>query len=53
VNFFIVVTDYEWFRLHADKQGVEEVNFWRPSPDMSFKSLLAGEALLFKLTSVR
>jgi hypothetical protein len=25
VNFFIGVTDYEWFRLHAAKQNVEEV----------------------------
>lgn len=33
MNFFIGVTDYEWFRLHAGKQNVEEVNFWRPSPD--------------------
>jgi hypothetical protein len=24
VNFFIGVTDYEWFQLHAAKQNVEE-----------------------------
>jgi len=23
VNFFIGVTDYEWFRLHADKLHVQ------------------------------
>jgi hypothetical protein len=23
VNFFIGVTDYEWFLLHADKQHVQ------------------------------
>jgi putative restriction endonuclease len=53
VNFFIGVTDYDWFRLHAAKQTVEEVNFWRPSPGMPFKVLQPGEALLFKLHSPR
>jgi putative restriction endonuclease len=53
VKFFIGVTDYEWFRLHAAKQSVEEVNFWRPSPDMQFKVLQPGEPLLFKLHSPR
>jgi hypothetical protein len=53
VNFVIGVTDYEWFRLHAAKQSVEEVNFWRPSPDMPFRSLQPGEPLLFKLHAPR
>ena len=29
---FIGVTDYDWFRLHAGKPVVDDVNFWRPSP---------------------
>jgi len=49
MNFFVAVTDSEWFRLHAAKDRVEEVNFWRPSPDASFKVLQPGEMLLFKL----
>lgn len=28
---------------------VEEVNFWRPSPDTPFKALRPNELLLFKL----
>lgn len=28
---------------------VEEVNFWRPSPEAGFKALQPGEPLLFKL----
>jgi putative restriction endonuclease len=32
---------------------VEEVNFWRPSPDMAFRSLQPGEPLLFKLHAPR
>jgi hypothetical protein len=31
MNFFVAVTNYDWFLLHASKPGVEEVNFWRPS----------------------
>lgn len=53
MNFYVAVTDYEWFRLHASKASVEEVNFWRPSPDKGFNALKPGEMLLFKLHSPR
>jgi putative restriction endonuclease len=53
MNFFVAVTDYDWFQLHASKSGVDEVNFWRPSPDASFKALSPNEVLLFKLHSPR
>ena len=33
MNFFVAVTDYDWFQLHASKVRVDEVNFWRPSPN--------------------
>jgi putative restriction endonuclease len=49
MRIFVAVTDKDWFSLHASKQKVEEVNFWRPSPDASFKALQSGELLLFKL----
>jgi putative restriction endonuclease len=32
---------------------VEEVNFWRPSPDVTFRALTLGEPLLFKLHAPR
>ena len=51
MNFFVAVTDYDWFQLHASKPSVVEVNFWRPSPEASFKALEPGEMLLFKLHS--
>jgi len=35
--------------MHASQRHVEEVNFWRPSPDANFKALQPGEILLFKL----
>ena len=53
MKFFVAVTDYDWFQLHASKSDVAEVNFWRPSPEASFKVLSAGEMLLFKLHSPR
>src|ERR1700740_2622028 len=53
MNFFVAVTDYEWFRLHASKTHIDEVNFWRPSADATFKVLRTGELLLFKLHSPR
>src|SRR5579863_3155154 len=53
MNFFVAVTDYDWFQLHASKPRVDEVNFWRPSPDVSFKALSPNEVMLFKLHSPR
>jgi putative restriction endonuclease len=49
MRLFVAVTDNDWFALHASRNHVDEVNFWRPSPDASFKALLPGELLLFKL----
>ncbi len=49
MRLFVAVTDSEWFGLHASKSQVDEVNFWRPSPDANFKALQPGELLLFKL----
>ena len=49
MRIFVAVTDNDWFALHASFNRVEEVNFWRPSPDATFKALQPGELLLFKL----
>ena len=51
MNLYVAVTDNDWFALHAAKTDVEEVNFWRPSPEATFKVLQPGELLLFKLHS--
>jgi putative restriction endonuclease len=53
MRLFVGVTDYDWFQLHASKPQIDEVNFWRPSPDTSFRALSPGELLLFKLHSPR
>src|SRR5450432_3167081 len=48
-DLYVAVTDKDWFSFHASKTNLEEVNFWRPSPDATFKALQPGELLLFKL----
>jgi putative restriction endonuclease len=53
VKLYVGITDYDWFRLHASKESMEEVNFWRPSPQASFKALQPGELFLFKLHAPR
>ena len=49
MRLFVAVTDNAWFALHYSSERVEEVNFWRPSPEAGFRVLSAGELLLFKL----
>jgi putative restriction endonuclease len=51
MRLYVAVTDKDWYALHASKPEVEEVNFWRPSPDATFKALQPGELLMFKLHS--
>jgi putative restriction endonuclease len=49
MRLFVAVTDNGWFSFHASAYRVDEVNFWRPSPEATFKALQLGELLLFKL----
>jgi putative restriction endonuclease len=53
MKLYVGITDYDWFKLHASKPEVEEVNFWRPSSQATFKALQWGEPFLFKLHSPR
>lgn len=46
-NFYLGVTNYNWFRFHQNNCSVE-VNFWKPSTT-PFKVLEPGELFLFKL----
>jgi putative restriction endonuclease len=52
MRLYVAVTDKDWFALHASKPEVEEVNFWRPSPDATFKALQPGERTLPVLEAV-
>ena len=51
MNLWVGITDYDWYSLHASKDSVEEVNFWRPSPRLGFRALQPGGLFLFKLRS--
>ncbi len=51
MRFFVGVTDWDWYSLHASASSVEEVNFWKPSPKAGFVALQPGELFLFKLHS--
>src|SRR5712664_3923785 len=53
MRLFVGVTDYDWWTLHARRQHVEEVNFWKPSGNARFSALSPGELFLFKLHSPR
>jgi putative restriction endonuclease len=49
LKLYVGITDYHWFHLHASKEHLEEVNFWRPSSRLGFNVLQWGEPFLFKL----
>jgi putative restriction endonuclease len=49
MRIFLAVTDKDWFTFQSARVAVDEVNFWRPSPNAPFKALDPGELFLFKL----
>ncbi len=53
MKLYVGITDWDWWSLHAVKQAVEEVNFWKPSPEGKFRVLQPGEIFLFKLHAPR
>ncbi|HUS23622.1 MAG TPA: HNH endonuclease signature motif containing protein [Candidatus Binatia bacterium] len=48
MKFWAGVTDNRWWEFLSTR-GVDEVNFWQPSPKPLFKTLPAGTPFLFKL----
>jgi putative restriction endonuclease len=49
MRIFVGITDQDWFDLLSSRPGIEDVNFWRPSPTATFGALNPGELFLFKL----
>jgi putative restriction endonuclease len=43
------VTDNRWFDFLAHEEGIDEVNFWRPSPRVGLQGLQPGDLFLFRL----
>ncbi len=48
ISLVVAVTDGDWFEMLRTEQGLEEVNFWKPS-GQGFQALDPGELFLFKL----
>lgn len=46
---FVAVTDKDWYEFLAGRPDLDEVNFWQPGGNRSFRALNPGEPLLFKL----
>jgi len=53
MKIYVGVTDSEWFDYLSGLPEIDEVNFWQPSGDSTFKALNPGEMFLFKLHSPR
>src|SRR5215472_14790562 len=51
MNFYVGITDRDWFDFLSGMPGLDEVNFWQPSGNVQFKRLQPGEPFLFKLHS--
>src|SRR5712692_2932095 len=49
---YVGITDWDWFSQLRKLEGIDEVNFWQPSP-RTFRALGPGEPFLFKLHSPR
>ena len=52
VKLYIGNTDNDWFDLLAARDGVDEVNFWKPSAS-NFNAIGEGERFAFRLKSPR
>lgn len=51
---FVANTDYDWFTyLRAIEPPIDDVNFWKPGSQISFRALQPGEPLFFKLKAPR
>ncbi len=46
MRIFVGITDRDWFDLLSSQSEIEEVKFWRPSPNATFKALTPGELFL-------
>lgn len=49
MKLYAGVTDQNWFDDLRSLTGVDEVNFWQPSPNAEFRALNKGDIFLFKL----
>ena len=48
MKYWVGVTDNTWFRF-LSREGADEVNFWQPRGEATYKELAPGSLFLFKL----
>ncbi len=53
MKFYAGVTDQDWFDYLRSQSGLDEVNFWQPSPNAEFRAISKGDIFLFKLHKSR
>ena len=46
MKIYVGITDNEWFNYMSRLPEIDEVNFWQPNGDSTFKSLKRGELFL-------
>ena len=51
-HLYVANTDNEWFDFLKANQPLEDINFWKPSPQV-FKAVDEGELFVFRLKSPR
>jgi putative restriction endonuclease len=51
VRGFVANTDFDWFSFLIERQPLEEVNFWQPSPGRPLAVLQPGTPFFFRLKS--
>jgi putative restriction endonuclease len=49
MRLYAGVTDQDWFDYLRSQPGIDEVNFWQPSPNAEFRAIRPGDLFLFKL----
>ncbi len=50
MKFYVGVTDFDWYSFLSKREN-EDINFWQPGGNSSFKVISAGAPFLFKLKS--
>ena len=51
VQLWVANTDPDWFDFLSNQPGIDEVNFWQPSGNMTFGAIQPGELFVFRLKS--
>jgi putative restriction endonuclease len=51
MSIYVYPTDGRWFQFLAERQPLEEVNFWQPGGSRAFSGLQPGDLFLFRLKS--